>query len=348
MGQLKAGEVDSFINRPNRKSPVILLYGPDSGLVSERGDRIAVKSGVDLDDPFCLIRMNADDLASDPLRLADEANTIGMFGGERLIRISGPTRKDLTKALEPVLNTPPEDCWIIVESGDLKKSSGLRKQVEKSTAGLALPCYQDNDAALNQLIQTEIIDHGVQLDRETQSLLRSRLGSDRRASRNELQKLYLYAHRKGEVTEADIRALVGDTSTFVVDDIADATAGGQLVKLEEGLNQAEVTDAAPDMIILATLRHFQMLHWAKVQMEAKRQGPSQVFRTIRPPMHFSRERSVVDALSYWHYDPLLRAIERLEKTSFECRKNADLAPTVASTTLLAIALEAKALARKSR
>ena len=346
MGQLKAGQVESFIARPNRDQPVLLLYGPDSGLVSERGDAIAAKSGVDLNDPFSVIRLNADDVAADAMRLADEANTVAMFGGDRLIRISGTTRRDLTKAVAPVLNTPPEECWIIIEAGDLKRSSGLRKLVEGAAAGLALPCYLDNDAALNQLIQTEIIDQGIRLDRETQALLRSRLGSDRRASRNELQKLCLFARPKGEVTEADIRALVGDTSAFVVDDIADAAASGQVAKLEESLNQADVTDTAADRVVLATLRHFQLLHRSRVQMEAKRQSPAQIFRALRPPMHFSRERPFTDALSMWQGDGLLRAIERLEKASLDCRQNQELARAVASTTLLAIVLEARALARR--
>jgi DNA polymerase-3 subunit delta len=36
MAQKKAHEVDSFLKRLDRAYPIVLLYGPDKGLVSER------------------------------------------------------------------------------------------------------------------------------------------------------------------------------------------------------------------------------------------------------------------------------------------------------------------------
>ena len=55
----------------------------------------------DPQDAFQLVRMDGDAIASDPLKLADEANTIGLFGGRRAIRVS-PTSKPLLAALEPL------------------------------------------------------------------------------------------------------------------------------------------------------------------------------------------------------------------------------------------------------
>lgn len=345
MGQLKAHEVDRFLSRPNKDAPIILLYGPDEGLVSERADILAKTTGVDLKDPFSLIRLSSDDVAADKSRLADEAHTISMFGGERLIRISGSTRRDMTKSVAAVLNTPPSDCTIIIEAGDLKPSSGLRKQVEKSKAGLALPCYQDNDAALNSLIDAEIIQAGFRIDRETQDFLRSQLGADRRASRNELKKLALYAHGQAEITLDEVRAIIGDTSEMILDEIIDAASIGDLKTLEECLEQAREAGSPSDMIILSALRHFQLLHDARCKMEAQRQSPDNLIRTLRPPIHFSRKRAVIRALGIWRSDALFRTLTRLEKASLDCRANAALAPTLASTTLLAISLEARALAK---
>ncbi|MBL4726877.1 MAG: DNA polymerase III subunit delta [Rhizobiaceae bacterium] len=345
MAQLKAHEVDRFISRPTKDAPILLIYGPDEGLVSERADILAKASGVDLKDPFSLIRLNSDDVAADKSKLADEAHTISMFGGERLIRVSGSTRRDMTKAVAMVLDTPPQDCTIIIEAGDLKRTSGLRKQVEKSKNGLALPCYQDNDAALNGLIDVEITQAGFKIDQETKNFLRSQLGANRRASRNELQKLALHAHGQSEITLDEVKAIVGDTSELILDEVIDAASTGNLKSLEECLEQARESGSAPDMIILSALRHFQMLHAAKCQMETRRQNPQSLFKSLRPPIHFSRERAVVGALNIWNSDALFRTLTRLEKASFDCRSNTALAQTLASTTLLAISLEARALAR---
>ena len=66
MAQKKANEVDSFLARPTSSFPVVLLYGPDKGLVSERARRFAEASKLPLDDPFAVIRMEADEIEADP------------------------------------------------------------------------------------------------------------------------------------------------------------------------------------------------------------------------------------------------------------------------------------------
>ena len=55
----------------------------------------------------------------------------------------------------------------------------------------------------------------------------SLLGGDRQASRNELRKLALYAHGKGEVTLDDVMAVVADASELKIDPIVDGAFAGQ-------------------------------------------------------------------------------------------------------------------------
>ena len=40
MVALKANDVDSFVARPSPERPVVLLCGPDAGLVHERAEKI--------------------------------------------------------------------------------------------------------------------------------------------------------------------------------------------------------------------------------------------------------------------------------------------------------------------
>mgnify|MGYP004126784501 CR=1 FL=1 len=59
MAQKKPGEVEAFLSRPDFSYPVILLYGPDPGLVSERSEKVAELSGVDRSDPFAAVTLAA-------------------------------------------------------------------------------------------------------------------------------------------------------------------------------------------------------------------------------------------------------------------------------------------------
>ena len=346
MATLKPRDVEGFLRKPDFSKPVILLYGPDEGLVSERADLLAKKTGVDLSDPFSLIRMDADEAASDTARIADEAHTINMFGGKRLIRISGNTRRDLAKAVKPVLDTPPEDALIIVEAGDLKKSSALRKQLETNTNALCIACYQDNDAALEQLIKEEIIDKGLSIEPEAKSTLRSMLGDNRRTSRGELQKLALYCHDEKAVTLTHIHDIVGDASKLIMDDLIDSAVSGNQQKMQVLFPKVLDAGNSPDIILLNILRFFQLLQIARSKVELQRKPATSVIAEMRPPIHFSRKNAVTNALKLWPLRRIEGAMSRLDKAMLECRMQAALSQSLAGTALLAIAIEASALRRK--
>src|SRR4051812_48145223 len=118
-------DVEAFLGRPDPAYPVLLLYGPNAGLAHERARQLARASVPDPEDPFQLIRMDGDEIAGDPMRLADEAHTLGLFGGRRAIWVTAGSR-NLAPVLQPVLATPPSDAVIVVEAGDLSGRNPLR------------------------------------------------------------------------------------------------------------------------------------------------------------------------------------------------------------------------------
>ncbi len=60
-----------------------------------------------------------------------------------------------------------------------------------------------------------------------------------------------------------------------------------------------------------------------------------------PPVHFSREKIVGDALRAWSQPRLLRAMEQLADASLEARRQPALAEAIAQRTLLSIAVAAR-------
>src|SRR3954465_11513556 len=84
MVALKTSEADSFVVRPDPAQAVVLVFGQDAGLVSERVDAIVRASVDDPNDPFALVRLDGDTLAADPARLAgDAAAGAPVWGGGR-------------------------------------------------------------------------------------------------------------------------------------------------------------------------------------------------------------------------------------------------------------------------
>src|SRR3954449_7508844 len=118
MVALTSSDIESFVARPDPSRAVVLVFGPDAGLVSERVDAIVRASVDDPGDPFALVRLDGETLASDPARLADEALTGPLFGGPR--RIPGPAgSRNIVPAVEGILGIALRDCRVVIEAGDL-------------------------------------------------------------------------------------------------------------------------------------------------------------------------------------------------------------------------------------
>ena len=191
MVAIRHWEAEAYLAKPPGHVAFYLFYGTDTGLVSERA-RLMVKASIDsMDDAFQMVRIEGDELAGDNGRLADEVNTIGLFGGRRAIWIKAGAR-NLVPAFEAVMETKPQDVVVVVEAGALKKDTGLRKVFERNRHAAAVECVHDTPEQLRQIIEKEARACGLAIDRETADLLSHSLGADRLTTRAELDKLLLY------------------------------------------------------------------------------------------------------------------------------------------------------------
>lgn len=339
MTAIKASDVDRFIARPDPGQPVVLVYGPDAGLVRERVDALVRASVDDPNDPFALARIEAEELGANPARLIEEALTVPLFGGRRAVLVRAGSR-NIAAALEPVLAQPANDCRVIIEAGDLKKSAPLRALCEKAKAAAALPCYADNDAAVGRLIDDEMREAKLAIAPDARATLVSLLGGDRLASRNEIRKLILYARGQERIELADVMAVVSDASDMALDGVLDAAFAGRTGETETEFAKARAGGSSPAAILSAAIRHVANLHKMRLAID---NGDSAEFVMKRgaPPVHFTREKLVAEALRAFTGPRLLRAMAQLAEASLEGRRNAALAETIAQRTLLALAVSAR-------
>ncbi len=339
MTAVKAADVDRFIAKPDPRQPIVLIYGPDAGLVHERAEALAKASVDDVSDPFVFVRIDGDELAGNPSRLVEEAHTMPLFGGRRAVLLKAGSR-NIAPAVEMVVAQPSNECRVIIEAGDLRKTAPLRTLCEKAKSAATLPCYLDNAAAIGNLIDEEMRAASLTLADDARAVLAALLGGDRLASRNELRKLALYAQGKGRVELADVRAVVSDASEQELDGVLDAAFAGKTNDVETEFGRARAGGSAASTIVSAAIRQVANLHKMKLAADS---GDSIEFAMKRgtPPVHFSREKIVGDALRAWSQPRLLRAMEQLADASLEARRQPALAEAIAQRTLLSIAVAAR-------
>jgi DNA polymerase-3 subunit delta len=334
---------DAFIARPSPEQPVVLVFGPDAGLVRERAERLIKASVDDLHDPFALVRLEGDALASEPSRLVEEAHTVPLFGGRRAVWVKGGTR-NIAAAVDAVMKSPPTDCRIVIEAGDLRRNAPLRAVCEKARSAAVIACYVDNERDLARLVDDEMRDAKLAIAPDARAALVSLIGGDRQASRSEIRKLALYARGKDRVTIEDVLAVVADASALALDAVLDAAFAGRIAEAETQFSKALGAGTSAGTILSGALRHVTQLHKARLAVDAGKSVDDALYSFI-PPVHFRRKSSVETALASWNAARLLRAMEQLAEASLNVRRTPALADSLSQRALLSIAMTAR---RKER
>lgn len=339
MTVIKPSEADSYVSRADPARPVVLVYGPDAGLVHERAQILAHAAVDDPSDSLSLIRIDGDDLSANPFRLVEEANTIPMFGGRRAIWVRAGGR-NIVPAVEAVIAAPAPDCRVVIEAADLRKNAPLRSLCESAKNAAAIGCYSDGERDIERLIDDELKKARLTMAPDARAVLAPFLGGDRQASRNELQKLALYVHGRDRITADDVMAVVADASAVALDSVIDAAFAGKPPEVETQYARARGEGTHPAAIVSSALRHVSSLHRMRIAVE-EGQSTTGIVEGARPPIHFRRRSAIEAALRVWTAAKLLDAMSSLSDALLETRLQPHLADAVAQRSMLSLATAAR-------
>jgi DNA polymerase-3 subunit delta len=340
MAEVKSHEFDGFLKRKPLPVRLFLIYGPDRGLVSERAAALAAASGVDLADAFSVVKLDAGDIGSQPGRLIDEMNAIGLFGGDRLVWIrNAGSEKGISDALEILARSASGPSTLIIEAGDLKKGASLRKVVESSSQAVAIACYADDGRALQTLIDQELAAEDLRISPAARERLMETIGGDRLASRNEIRKLALYCRGKELIDEQDVEEIVGDASAISTDDAVDAVLKGDRDGFMHAIQKIVSSKTPVFLVLQGCLRQFQLLELMRAEMDEKRAPAAQAIATLGRHLHFRRKPIVENALKTWTGTAIRRETQRLQAAILQSRQRPALEDTIAMQTMLATVLQ---------
>lgn len=333
MTALKGEAIGRFLKRPDK--PVALVYGPDAGLVGERAAAIIDAFLGAEADPMARTVIDGDGLSGSPERLAEEAHSVPMFGGRRAIRVTAGSRNIMT-SVQPVLSDPPQEAVVVIEAGDLKPSSPLRKAIEKAGVAVAIPCYVDGSRAIEGLIADEMAAAGLQVSSDARAALARLLGGDRRASRGELKKLTTYCYGRDRVELEDVGAVVGDASALELDSLIDSVAQGDAKQADIVLRRCLAAGTTPGSVVSSLSRHFIQLSEARLKIDRGATADA-AMRELRPPVFFKRQNGFRRQLGLWSPQALGRALDLIATTEAEVRLKPDLAESLIGRAAITLA-----------
>ena len=326
-------QIEPFVKSPDPKARVILIYGPDQGLMSERSNIICKQVVPDLNDPFNVATFTPDKITADPAAFYDEANAQSLMGGNRLIIIKNAT-DGLNVILKEYLENPSQDTLVVVEASDLGPRSSLRKLCESSKKAAALPCYVDDERTLAQIIRDMCMHAGYRIDQDAIIAFSSAIVGDRTIARNEIEKLLLYKGLSkeyqgfdgepvrdniGHITINDIYASCGDVRNWSMDKLVYAIGDGNIHETHTIIKSLFKDQVAPIVLLRSVQNHF----WRLLSVQSKikdGQKQAQAIKTLTPPLFWKVEDAFKRQLNRWPLKIIESALDSLNKVEANSKK----------------------------
>ena len=193
-------DIERFLKAPGREIRAALIYGRDRGVVSERAKELAGRITANPDDPFDVAVLTDGDL-DEGGKLEGELSALSMMGGRRLVRLklgdgkAGPEKaaaEALTAHADGTLNP---DAFLLIEAGELRRDSALRKAAEKATACAAIPCYEDEPGDIARMVREALAKDKVSLESQALDLFVARMPKERGVARQEIERLAVMLKR---------------------------------------------------------------------------------------------------------------------------------------------------------
>ena len=340
MVAIKNAQIQALLSNPPSRYDAYLIYGPDRGLVRERADQLIASLDKKYQHNSELIRLVDEDLSVNPDRLLLELKMISMFGERKILRLIAGPKLNPTHIKQLLLETPFE-ADLIIEAGDVKKSSSLCKTFEAAKNAATIACYVDNVRGIKALVGDVLQQFGLTIEGEAERLLISRLGGDRALSRQEIERLALYALGQKTITIEHVDKVTGNVSNLQLDHIITSTLLGQIHHSLTQLDRLVATGTAPSAVFTMLLRHMHQLHKAASDL-MHGQTMQQVVTGQRPPLYFERRDNFIKQLEIWPADKLAYGIQKIQQVLTEARARANPALEKCALEQLLIGLSQQA------
>lgn len=337
MTRLKAAAIPDFLASPDPRRPIVLFYGPDQGLSSQRAATLAQTLAHNA--PESIMRLDGDALAADPDRLAEHAHAQNLFAPVRVIRVRDGVQS-LMPSIKPLLADPPSNLSVLIEAGDLKKGAPLRKAIEESDVAVAIPSYPDTDHDIARLIDDMVLSADKSIAPLARDALIERLGSDHAVSRSEIEKLLTYVGDKTTIDDVDIAAVCGDSAAAQLDAFSDAIGSGLPDVALDHLRRLTGEGVDESRLLTALIRHFSSLYKV-LTMRAGGETIQDALRSFRPPLHFRQRDALQAHAKTWSLSGVETALTLLFSALNDSRRDAELAPIIASRVALRLAETAR-------
>lgn len=336
--------IDGFVKKPPPETVAVLLYGPDEGLIRERMNVLTKNIVPDIQDPFGVAEFSGPVLEDDPARLMDEAMSISMLGGRRVVRVRDASDKITAAVKDTLAVLRPGENFVVLAAGELSPRSTLRLLFESaggtgpdaSGIAAAIPCYVDDERDIGRVIGDALRSAGYTASPDAVATMAANVVGDRAVARSEVEKLITYiGDRQKNVAVEDVIACVGNSAALSLDDLAKNVASGRFAEADRILGHV-LSEGLPPVTVLRNLQsYFMRLHITKSRVQ-KGESLEEALRKLRPPLFFKVKPAFESQVSNWGTGQMEQALMLLAGVEAKCKQTASDPHILCSRAVLSL------------
>ncbi|MBU6475048.1 MAG: DNA polymerase III subunit delta [Alphaproteobacteria bacterium] len=333
--KLQFRDIEPFAKNPPASALAVLVYGPDEGLVRERLDLLTKSVVEDIRDPFNVVEFSGDALADNPARLLDEARSISMLGGRRVVRLRDATEKCAGAVKSALDGLKDGDNLVLVEAGNLAPKDKLRALFEGAKNAAALPCYVDDARSVSRVIADSFRAAGYACSGDALAHIAANVSGDRAVARSEAEKLVTYMGENKRITLDDAVAATGNSAVMSLEDLAQCVAAGNFAQADRILVHVYSEGVEPVRVLRALQNHFLRLHVTKARLQ---QGldTETALKMLKPAVFWKVKDSFVAQLNGWSATQMEQALGALLEAEARCKRSGGVPETLCARAVLSL------------
>lgn len=293
---------------------VFYFCGPDEAGAADAAARLSAHMSAQ-HGPFERIDLAGAELRRDPVRLADEARSVSLFGDKRQIhvRCSGDEAYD---AVETLLASPVKGWPVFILASAATDKSRLAKLLADRSDALVTMFHPPDLRSVTQAVREMADPAGVHLTDELAERIARGAALDTRMARSEIEKLVLYldaspeSPRRADAAALDAIAAVSEDDGFMP--LVNTVLAGDTARLSLELARFHELELNPVGLLLAFERRAAQL----AQLAGRLRGRGDVNAFLEQEMAarrvFFRDKPDLSLqLRRWRGRKLMRLVDRL-------------------------------------
>ena len=268
------------------KNNITLFYGENDGLFQEFKKKISKNYFNDL-----LIKIDQEQILKDTTYIYSEINSKSLFNDKKIFIIYNANDRILEIIENIILKI--HEYKIFIFAGKLDKKSKLRNFFEKNEFTNIVPCYQDNDARIRQIILSKLNDYSglssIVVNKITESC-----GNERAKLNNEIEKIKIFFNKKVINYEKLIQLLnLREDDDFNI--LRDSAVSGNKLNTNNLLNSVYINnEKTPLYLSLINQRLYKIKE--TIQMN---ENIETAINKLKPPIFWKDKPTFIHQCKLW-------------------------------------------------